>query len=44
MTRAATTGNPAARAIRNTVLAVAGRGGSVRRKPALRLSELNVDR
>jgi 2-polyprenyl-6-methoxyphenol hydroxylase-like FAD-dependent oxidoreductase len=44
MTRAATTGNPAARAIRNTVLAVVGHNGSVRRKLALRLSELSVDR
>jgi 2-polyprenyl-6-methoxyphenol hydroxylase-like FAD-dependent oxidoreductase len=44
MTRAATLGNPAARAIRNTVLAVVGRGVSVRRRPALRLSELSVDR
>jgi 2-polyprenyl-6-methoxyphenol hydroxylase-like FAD-dependent oxidoreductase len=44
MTRAATLGNPAARAIRNTVLAVAGHNASVRRKLALRLSELNVAR
>jgi 2-polyprenyl-6-methoxyphenol hydroxylase-like FAD-dependent oxidoreductase len=44
MTRAATAGNPAARAIRNTVLAVAGHNGAVRRKLAMRLSELSVDR
>jgi 2-polyprenyl-6-methoxyphenol hydroxylase-like FAD-dependent oxidoreductase len=44
MTRAATAGNPAARAIRNTVLAVAGHNGAVRRKLAMRLSELSVGR
>jgi 2-polyprenyl-6-methoxyphenol hydroxylase-like FAD-dependent oxidoreductase len=44
MTRAATTGSHTARVIRNTVLAVAGHNGSVRRKLALRLSELTVAR
>jgi 2-polyprenyl-6-methoxyphenol hydroxylase-like FAD-dependent oxidoreductase len=44
MTRAATASGPAARAIRNTVLAVAGHNGAVRRKLAMRLSELSVDR
>ncbi|MDN3351024.1 FAD-dependent monooxygenase [Actinomadura sp. DC4] len=44
MTRAATTGNPAARAVRNAVLAVAGHNAAVRHKVAMRLSELSVDR
>jgi 2-polyprenyl-6-methoxyphenol hydroxylase-like FAD-dependent oxidoreductase len=44
MTRAATVRNPVARAIRDTVLAVAGHNGSVRQKLAMSLSELNVDR
>jgi 2-polyprenyl-6-methoxyphenol hydroxylase-like FAD-dependent oxidoreductase len=44
MTRAATAGGPAARAIRNTVLAVVGHNASVRRALAMRLSELSVDR
>ncbi|MFD2083463.1 2-polyprenyl-6-methoxyphenol hydroxylase [Actinopolymorpha cephalotaxi] len=44
MTRAATLGNPAARALRNTVLALAGHNAAVRRKLAMRLSELTVDR
>jgi hypothetical protein len=44
MTRAATAGNPAARAIRNTVLASAGHNRAVRRKLAMHLSELSVDR
>jgi 2-polyprenyl-6-methoxyphenol hydroxylase-like FAD-dependent oxidoreductase len=44
MTRAATVRNPAARAIRDTVLTVAGHNGSVRRKLAMSLSELSVDR
>jgi 2-polyprenyl-6-methoxyphenol hydroxylase-like FAD-dependent oxidoreductase len=44
MTRAATAGNPAARAVRNAVLTVAGHNDAVRRKLAMRLSELSVDR
>jgi 2-polyprenyl-6-methoxyphenol hydroxylase-like FAD-dependent oxidoreductase len=44
MTRAATVRNPVARAVRNTALAVAGRRGSVRRRLAMRLSELSTDR
>jgi 2-polyprenyl-6-methoxyphenol hydroxylase-like FAD-dependent oxidoreductase len=44
MTRAATVGNPVARAIRDTVLAVAGHNDSVRRRLAMSLSELSVDR
>jgi 2-polyprenyl-6-methoxyphenol hydroxylase-like FAD-dependent oxidoreductase len=44
MTRAATASGPAVRAVRNTVLAVAGRSGAVRRGLAMRLSELSVDR
>jgi 2-polyprenyl-6-methoxyphenol hydroxylase-like FAD-dependent oxidoreductase len=44
MTRAATASGPAARAIRNTLLAVAGHNGTVRRRLAMRLSELSVDR
>jgi 2-polyprenyl-6-methoxyphenol hydroxylase-like FAD-dependent oxidoreductase len=42
MTRAATAGGPATRAIRNTLLAVAGHNASVRRALAMRLSELSV--
>jgi 2-polyprenyl-6-methoxyphenol hydroxylase-like FAD-dependent oxidoreductase len=44
MTRAATASGPAARAIRNTLLAVAGHNGTVRHRLAMRLSELSVDR
>jgi len=44
MTRAATAGNPVARAVRNAVLTVAGHNDAVRRKLAMRLSELSVDR
>jgi 2-polyprenyl-6-methoxyphenol hydroxylase-like FAD-dependent oxidoreductase len=44
MTRAATTGSHTARVIRNTVIAVAGHNATVRRKLAMRLSELSVDR
>jgi 2-polyprenyl-6-methoxyphenol hydroxylase-like FAD-dependent oxidoreductase len=44
MTRAATVRNPVARAIRDTVLTVAGHNASVRKKLAMSLSELNVDR
>jgi 2-polyprenyl-6-methoxyphenol hydroxylase-like FAD-dependent oxidoreductase len=44
MTRAATVRNPVARTVRNTALAVAGRRGSVRRRLAMRLSELSPDR
>ncbi|GLY66621.1 FAD-dependent monooxygenase [Amycolatopsis taiwanensis] len=42
MTRAATAGNPAVRALRNTALAVVGHNASVRQKLAMRLSELTV--
>ncbi|GAA4616930.1 NAD(P)/FAD-dependent oxidoreductase [Actinoallomurus liliacearum] len=44
MTRAATAGGPAARAVRNTLLTVAGHNAAVRRGLAMRLSELAVDR
>jgi 2-polyprenyl-6-methoxyphenol hydroxylase-like FAD-dependent oxidoreductase len=44
MTRAATAGGPAARAVRNTLLTVAGHNAAVRRKLAMRLSELSLDR
>jgi 2-polyprenyl-6-methoxyphenol hydroxylase-like FAD-dependent oxidoreductase len=44
MTRAATITGPAARAIRNTLLTVAGHNGTVRHKLAMRLSELSADR
>ena len=44
MTRAATVTGPAARAIRNTLLTVAGHNGAVRHKLAMRLSELSTGR
>jgi 2-polyprenyl-6-methoxyphenol hydroxylase-like FAD-dependent oxidoreductase len=44
MTRAATVRNPVARAVRDTVLAVAGHNPLVRQKLAMSLSELNVGR
>ncbi|MCO5999631.1 FAD-dependent oxidoreductase [Actinoallomurus rhizosphaericola] len=44
MTRAATAGGPAARAVRNTLLTVAGHNAAVRRRLAMRLSELAVGR
>jgi 2-polyprenyl-6-methoxyphenol hydroxylase-like FAD-dependent oxidoreductase len=44
MTRAATVRNPVARAIRDTVVTVAGHNASVRQKLAMSLSELSVDR
>ncbi|GAA0323527.1 FAD-dependent monooxygenase [Actinoallomurus spadix] len=44
MTRAATAGGPAARAVRNTLLTVAGHNAAVRRNLAMRLSELALDR
>ncbi len=44
MTRAATLRPPMARAARNTLMAVAGRSGTVRRRLAMRLSELTLDR
>jgi 2-polyprenyl-6-methoxyphenol hydroxylase-like FAD-dependent oxidoreductase len=43
LTRAATARNPAVRAVRNTVLSVAGRLAPVRRKVAMNLSELSID-
>ncbi len=44
MTRGAVATGPAARAVRNTLLAVAGHNASVRRRLAMRLSELSADR
>jgi 2-polyprenyl-6-methoxyphenol hydroxylase-like FAD-dependent oxidoreductase len=44
MTRAATVHGAAARAIRNTVLTVAGHNSAVRRTLAMRLSELQTPR
>ncbi|MCO5967288.1 FAD-dependent oxidoreductase [Actinoallomurus soli] len=44
MTRAATAGGPAARAVRNTLLTVAGHNAAIRRRLAMRLSELAVGR
>jgi 2-polyprenyl-6-methoxyphenol hydroxylase-like FAD-dependent oxidoreductase len=44
MTRIATLRNPVARAMRDTGLTVAGRRGPVRRRLAMRLSELSTDR
>ncbi|GAA4501049.1 NAD(P)/FAD-dependent oxidoreductase [Actinoallomurus oryzae] len=44
MTRAATVNNAAARAIRNTLLTVAGHNSAVRRTLAMRLSELKTAR
>lgn len=44
LTRAATVRHPAARAVRNLVLGVAGRSPALRRKMAMNLSELSVDR
>ncbi|HEV7710203.1 MAG TPA: FAD-dependent monooxygenase [Asanoa sp.] len=43
MTRAATVRNPFVRGTRNTVLRLAGRSATVRRKLAMNLSELSVD-
>ena len=44
MTRVATANGAAVRAVRDTVLAVAGRSATVRRRLAMRLSELTVGR
>jgi len=43
LTRAATARNPVARQLRNTVLSLAGRSTTVRRKLAMNLSELATD-
>jgi 2-polyprenyl-6-methoxyphenol hydroxylase-like FAD-dependent oxidoreductase len=43
LTRAATARNPVVRKIRNTVLTLAGRSATVRRKLAMDLSELSTD-